>query len=517
MPILPLPQFEADLAIFLKEKEDREAYERLNAPTSIVVRFGLMKMVGEFPYDGSAKPGCGSRLVVRTHRGEELAEMLTSTCPNSGCSKSVTRREMLRYIENSGGREYPFFDARLEGGTRGRVLRVATVQDLERQNTIDAERRGLVARARETAERIGFPAKIVEAEPLLGGGFIGYYYLAEQRIDHGPMLSALRELHPGERVELRSVGARDEARLTADYERCGQHCCCKSFLKVLKPVSMRSAKVQKATLDPLKISGRCGRLMCCLRYEDQTYKDLKKNLPHRKTRVGTPEGDGTVLDAQILTQLVLVELDSGTRVAVPVEELTEPVLATLPPPAQAPAASDRREPRKPVSKPPRRDRPETSDVTGADETGSDDPRSDGPGSEMTGSEMTGTTPARGGADGAEAAPSRRSRRRRRDGQATGPAGPAAGPTREPGADASDGTPARPIGRRRGTGGPGSSLPPSAPGDQASGEPSSDDSGRPGGADLPRPARRRRRRRRGSGDGPSGNTDNPGPDSSPDPA
>src|SRR5204862_7204279 len=103
------------------------------------------------------------------------------------------------------------------------------------------------------------------------------------------------------RIDMRQVGARDEARLTADYERCGQHCCCKQFLKVLKPVSMRSAKVQKATLDPLKISGRCGRLMCCLRYEDQTYDELRKRLPKRKTRVGSPEGDGWVVDTQILT------------------------------------------------------------------------------------------------------------------------------------------------------------------------------------------------------------------------
>jgi cell fate regulator YaaT (PSP1 superfamily) len=493
VPILPLPQFEADLALFLKEKEDREAYERLHAPTSIVVRFGLMKMVGEFPYDGSAKPGCGSRMVVRTHRGEELAEMLTSTCPNAGCSKSVTRREMLRYIENSGGRDYPFFDARLEGGTRGRVLRVATVEDLERQNAIDAGRRGLVARAREIAERIGFPAKIVEAEPLLGGGFFAYYYLAEQRIDHGPMLSALRELHPAERVELRSVGARDEARLTADYERCGQHCCCKSFLKVLKPVSMRSAKVQKATLDPLKISGRCGRLMCCLRYEDQTYKDLKKNLPHRKTRVGTPEGDGTVLDSQILTQLVLVELDTGTRVAVPVEELTEPGLTepphTSPPPRAEPsAAPERRERRQPAPRPAStpRDVPEPMDEP----------------------DTTGAEPDPGVEADAQTPPSRRSRRRRPRGDGAAPAVPTDTSSAQPAGDG----PARPIGRRRDNAGPPSPTPP----ETTRGRPDPDPDGG-GETDQPRPSRRRRRRRGGSGGGPSDNANNPSPDSSPGPA
>jgi hypothetical protein len=88
---------------------------------------------------------------------------------------------------------------------------------------------------------------------------------------------------------------------------------------------MRTAKQQKQTLDPKKISGRCGRLMCCLRYEDQTYRDLKKNLPHKKTRVGTPEGPGIVLDGKILTQLVFVELEHDKRrVAFPLEDLCDP-------------------------------------------------------------------------------------------------------------------------------------------------------------------------------------------------
>lgn len=124
---------------------------------------------------------------------------------------------------------------------------------------------------------------------------------------------------------MHQVNAREEARLAADYERCGQHCCCKQFLKVLKPVSMKSAKIQKATLDPTKISGRCGRLMCCLRYEDQTYDELRKRLPRKQTRVVTPDGFGTVIDTQIITQLVLVRLDhEAGQNAYPLENLTFP-------------------------------------------------------------------------------------------------------------------------------------------------------------------------------------------------
>ncbi|MCZ7631890.1 MAG: regulatory iron-sulfur-containing complex subunit RicT [Phycisphaerales bacterium] len=336
MPILPLPQFEEDLRAW---EEDRKAYERLNAPKSIVVRFGVMKLIGEYPYDGDAKPGCGSRLVVRTHRGVELGEMLTSTCPNSGCSKSVSRQDMLAYIENSGGRDYPFFD-------QGRVLRVATREDLDRQAAIEQRANELRVEARAEAERLNLPMKIVQVEPILGGERITVYGMSEERVDFREFVHRVSDRWRT-RVDVRQVGARDEARLVADYERCGQYCCCKNFLKVLKPISMRSAKTQKATLEPLKISGRCGRLMCCLRYEDETYEDLKKRLPHRKSRVGTPEGDGIVIDAQILTQLVLVRLDAdGRDIAVPVEELV---------PVGTPAT---REPSTPAPRPGRPARPE---------------------------------------------------------------------------------------------------------------------------------------------------------------
>ncbi len=325
MAILPLPQFEEDL------KADAEVYARLKAPTSIVVRYGAMRMVGEFPYDGDAKPGCGSKLVVRTHRGTELGEMLTSTCPNSGCSKSVSRKEMLEYIENSGGRDYPF-------STEGRVLRVATVEDLNRQSALEAKRHDHVRFARDVAARIGLAVKVVDMEETLGGERMVFFFtpVSEDehvRIDFRPLVMELAARYRT-RVDVRQVGARDDARLTADYEKCGQHCCCKQFLKVLKPVSMKNAKVQKATLDPLKISGRCGRLMCCLRYEETTYDELKAKLPKKKVRLITPDGPGFVVDTQILTQLVLVQLDkNGEQSAYPLENLD---LTTPPPPAPPP-------------------------------------------------------------------------------------------------------------------------------------------------------------------------------------
>ncbi len=309
MSIFPLPQFEADL-----EAADREAYERLAPPKTMVIRFGTMRLVGEYPYTGDAKPGCGSKIVVRTHRGTELGEMLTSTCPNAGCSKSVSRKEMLEYIENSGGKDYPFYED-------GKVLRVATTDDMHAHRRIEESARERLDTARELFKQHNIKAKVIEVEAILGGERTTVFYTSPDRIDFRDLVRDLASAFDS-RIQMQQVGARDEARITADYEKCGQHCCCKQFLKVLKPVSMNAAKVQKATLDPLKISGRCGRLMCCLRYEDQTYSELRKNLPHRKSRVGTAEGVGTVVSTQILTQLVRVRLEeNSTEIAVPVEEL----------------------------------------------------------------------------------------------------------------------------------------------------------------------------------------------------
>ncbi len=318
MAIVPLPVFEEDAdpskrgALTLEEQLDQ-----IEVPETMVVKFGALKMIGEYKQAGGIKTGCGSKLVARTHRGTEVVEMLTTSCSNSGCGKSIGRDEMLEYIENSGGKNFPFH-------TNGRVLRIATADDLARMDALRRRIDEQIQNSRELVEEHRLAMKIVDVEPILGEELLTFYYLSEDRVDFRSLVSVLASKY-STRIEMRQVGSRDESRLVADYEKCGLHCCCKSFLKVLSPVSMRTAKQQKQTLDPKKISGRCGRLMCCLRYEDQTYRELKKNLPHKKTRVGTVEGPGIVLDGKILTQLVMVELEHGRRrIAVPIEELLDP-------------------------------------------------------------------------------------------------------------------------------------------------------------------------------------------------
>lgn len=318
MSIIPLPVFEADADPTNRDGLTiEEQHAKLEKPDTLVIRFGRMKTLAEYKNGTGTTPGCGSKLVARTHRGLELAETVTTSCANAGCGKSVTRQEMLDYIENSGGKDFPFH-------TNGRVVRLATPEDLQQNVQLQGGLKRYERIFKDLVEFYNLEVKFVAAEPILGGETLTFFYMAEDRIDFRELVADLASEF-STRVEMRQVGARDEARLVADYERCGQHCCCQNFLKVLKPVSMRSAKIQKATLDPLKISGRCGRLMCCLRYEDETYRDLKKNLPHRKTRVGTTEGPGIVKDSKILTQLVLVELEHDrSEIAVPVEELLDP-------------------------------------------------------------------------------------------------------------------------------------------------------------------------------------------------
>ncbi|MDP6723428.1 MAG: regulatory iron-sulfur-containing complex subunit RicT, partial [Pirellulaceae bacterium] len=123
------------------------------------------------------------------------------------------------------------------------------------------------------------------------------------------------------RIEMRQIGVRDEARLLADYGDCGKPVCCNTHLSKMPPVSMRMAKLQKATLDPTKISGRCGRLKCCLRYEYDTYSELQKELPPVGADAVTSNGRVRILNQEILTQQLLVSTEDNRRVLIDAAEI----------------------------------------------------------------------------------------------------------------------------------------------------------------------------------------------------
>lgn len=278
-------------------------------PTT-AVRFGAMQWLGEFQYRPGTTFRCGAKVVARTDRGTEIGQQVSLSC--NGCSKQVTREHIKSYIDSSGPEFY-----RLHAGE---IIREATEEDLKRQQELNANVVAELDHAALLAAQMQLDMKMVQVEHLVGGERIVYYFKSPGRVDFRELSRRLRA-HHRRRVELRQVGARDEARLVADYEICGRECCCKNFLKKLRPVSMRMAKLQKSTLDPASVSGRCGRLRCCLRYEHEGYEDLNGKLPRLRTQVETEYGDGVVVDRQVLTQLLLVELADGRQVTIPAEEV----------------------------------------------------------------------------------------------------------------------------------------------------------------------------------------------------
>lgn len=277
----------------------------------VVVRYGLMQHIGQFRHNVDPAPRGGEKAVIRTNRGVEMGEVLMPI----GGEWGIPPEQLEDYLAANGS-DYPF-------SHKGRVLRLANHQDIIDQRHLQQQSREEACTCQHLVRQLGLEMKVVTVEHLLGGERIIFYFRAEHRVDFRELVRRLAGQYRT-RIEMRQVGARDEARLVGDYERCGQRCCCQQFLKDLKPVSMRMAKHQKATLDPSKISGRCGRLMCCLRYEDACYRDLKKRLPKRNSWVRTIEGVvARVVDGQTLTQLVRLQMPDGTMVAIENDQIAE--------------------------------------------------------------------------------------------------------------------------------------------------------------------------------------------------
>jgi cell fate regulator YaaT (PSP1 superfamily) len=312
---------------------------------TVAVRYGAMNWIGEFSYRPGSVFKCGAKVVLQSDRGIELGEQVSLSC--GGCEKSVTRDQIKQYVDASGPEFYQL--------RSGRILREASPQDIADAAHLDAHAREDINRCQLLAAQLDLGMKIVTVEYLFGGERVVYYFRSEDRIDFRELVRELA-LNHRTRIEMRQVGARDEARLVADHEICGRECCCKNFLKKLRPVTMKMAKLQKSTLDPAKVSGRCGRLRCCLRYEHEGYEELDRKLPRIGKRVDTGFGPGVVIDRQILTQLVVVRTDDQSQYAIPVEEVApEGQGATLRPAPpvdvveapEPPARSERPQPSKP--------------------------------------------------------------------------------------------------------------------------------------------------------------------------
>ena len=249
----------------------------------------------------------GDEVIIRSSRGIEFGTVIAK----------------VREIEDDASVEY-----------LGEVLRKATPEDKEKQKKIDQETIPNESKfCQMKMKEHKLLMKLAYVEHLFGSKKIIFYFLASGRVDFRELVKDLAKEYQA-RIELKQIGVRDEARLLADYEHCGQELCCRSFLKNLEPVTMKMAKNQKATLDPSKISGRCGRLMCCLRYEDRVYEELKQGFPKKGTSVKTAKGIGEIINHDILQQQVTVELENGSRFTVSTKEITRVVQNKPAPPAQ---------------------------------------------------------------------------------------------------------------------------------------------------------------------------------------
>lgn len=278
----------------------------------MLVRYSRLHNLGIFEHNESDIPRKTARAVVKTDKGLELGYIVGHFSHYKTGQFKLNNEQIKRYFEES--------EIDLSPEPTGKFMRYATAEDISEEKHLEKIAKEEMKFCEQLAKELSLPMKIVDVEHIFGGERIIFYFMADGRIDFRELVKQLAHEYQS-RIEMRQIGSRDEAKLMGDIETCGQECCCIRFLKVLKPVNMRMAKMQKATLDPSKISGYCGRLKCCLRYEDQTYTELKKRLPKKRTKVKTQYGEGKVVDTQILTQLVLVELDGGQQISAPVDEI----------------------------------------------------------------------------------------------------------------------------------------------------------------------------------------------------
>ncbi len=201
------------------------------------------------------------------------------------------------------------------------VVRKAEAEDIERAENLEAKEKETLSSCAELIAELNLPMKLLAAEYNLEGSRLTIFFSAEGRIDFRELVRQLSS-RLKVRVELRQIGPRDETKLMGGFGRCGRPICCATFLSELRPVSIKMAKEQNLPLNPMKISGICGRLLCCLGYEYEQYRTMKGKMPREGQHVSTATGMARVVGGNALAETVLVEQENGTRVELPLSEVT---------------------------------------------------------------------------------------------------------------------------------------------------------------------------------------------------
>ncbi len=225
----------------------------------------------------------GSYVIVTTSRGTECGEVVSE-------NHNIPDSQVVGQLKE--------------------VVRAATESDLKKMHENREKEKDAFKFCERKIEERKLEMKLVDVEIAFDGSKILFFFTADGRVDFRELVKDLAG-HFHTRIELRQIGVRDEAKMMGGLGICGQPFCCQRFLSDFQPVSIKMAKEQGLSLNPTKISGTCGRLMCCLKYEQDAYEFLDKITPRNGSYVDTPEGKGTVVDVSLLTGKLKVALDNS--------------------------------------------------------------------------------------------------------------------------------------------------------------------------------------------------------------
>jgi cell fate regulator YaaT (PSP1 superfamily) len=256
----------------------------------------------------------GQAVIVETERGRALGTVVTPP-------REVTENETPENLK--------------------KILRVATTEDIAQAENSAAREKEAFRFCLERIKSRQMDMKLVRAEYLFDGSKIIFFFTADGRIDFRELVKDLAHYFHT-RIEMRQIGVRDEAKLIGGIGICGRSLCCCTFLTDFVPVSVKMAKEQGLALNPSKISGQCGRLLCCLNYEYKTYLSLKQQLPKCGKQVKIEGQEGEIVGQNVLDQTITVKLDENQQVEVPLDKVEISDTREKPsPPEEAPASRKR--------------------------------------------------------------------------------------------------------------------------------------------------------------------------------
>ncbi|MBW1779632.1 MAG: stage 0 sporulation family protein [Deltaproteobacteria bacterium] len=201
-----------------------------------------------------------------------------------------------------------------------KIFRLATPEEIERYEGDCNLEKDVYEYCHQKVKERSMPMRLVSVERRFDGSKIVVYFTADGRVDFRQLVKDLVGKFRT-RIEMRQIGVRHQAKMVGGLGTCGRPLCCAAFLNRFDPVTIKMAKKQNISLNPNKISGMCGRLMCCLTYEHEYYEKIKRKLPKIGKRIMTQEGEGKIIRQNVLKETLTVALDSGTEIEVQVKDL----------------------------------------------------------------------------------------------------------------------------------------------------------------------------------------------------